>query len=234
MSDTAPTTPAPAAEAAPAAPVAETTPASILATAATEAPKVAETPAPAAAPTAPPAEAKVETKTETPAAAATPKPAPVEVAAPKGLTVDATALEGFKAVAAEVGLDSPKAQKVLDYYAGIAAAREAEARKADDARFAAQESQWLAEAKAAPDIGGQRWAESEAAVRRAVTRFEAQPVARLLHAAGLGNHPEVLRLFVRLGRAVAEDSVAGSSAPAVAAPKDPLSVLYPTMHRKES
>jgi hypothetical protein len=45
-----------------------------------------------------------------------------------------------------------------------------------------------------------------------------------LNDTGLGNHPEVLRVFVRAGKAISQDSVIpGKEAPA---PDDRLSVLY--------
>lgn len=203
-------------------------------------PPAASTPAPAEAtkaaePTsalgsvaaAPAADAKpAETK---PAEAA---PAALELKVPEGFT-DTAAVEGIKALAGELGLDSPKAQLVLEKFAGWA---QAQAQAAEES-FAKQDAEWAAALKADPELGGQKWAAAQKDIGRAVAHFKAQPVMKLLHAAGLGNHPELVRFVARIGQSLREDTVAGTSAaPAPAERLSDAALFYgptPTSAPKE-
>ena len=72
-----------------------------------------------------------------------------------------------------------------------------------------------------------------ATARRAIERFGTPALRQLLNETGLGNHPEMVRLAVRVGRALAEDSVAGArAAPQATQSEDAvLAVLYPSMRK---
>lgn len=198
-----PTTTAPAAPAAAppaAAPAAPAEAASALGTAVTETPADAK-PADAKAPEAAPAETK---------------PAELELKAPEGFKDDA-AVAGIKALAGELGLDSPKAQKVLERFA----AWQGEATKQAEEAFTQQDKSWAEALQKDPDIGGQKWDAARKDIGRAVQHFKAQGAMRALHSVGLGNHPELVKLMAAVGRALREDRVAGTSA--APAPSERLS-----------
>lgn len=156
-------------------------------------------------------------------------PAAIELKLPEGFVVDAPGLDGFKTLALEAGLDSPKAQKILDHYISF------ESQRADAAAKAAieQDAKWAAELKVDPEIGGDKWNESLVQARKGLKHVGVE-VAQVLRDAGLGNNPQLVRAFVKLGRSLAEDSVSGSS-PA-AGTKPPAAqlheLLYPTMQTK--
>lgn len=153
------------------------------------------------------AEKPVEKTTEKPA---TPAPAPaIELKLPDGLaaTDEKQLLETFRGIGTELGLDSAKTQGLLDRYVSLEQTR---AKAAEDA-FVAQDAKWSAELKADPDIGGPKWNESISHVRRALREFGGTEAANLLHAAGLGNHPVLVRAFAKIGRALADDTVSGTS-----------------------
>lgn len=152
----------------------------------------------------------------------------IELKLPEGLELPPEALKGFTEIATELGLDSAKAQKVFDQFVGFQQAQS----KASEAAFAAQEAKWVDALKADPELqlGGAKWPETQRAIERAKSRFpDAKGAVEVLNAAGLGNHPSVVRLFAAIGRSLKEDSVAGTSA---APPKaDRLSdadVFFPT------
>ena len=154
----------------------------------------------------------------------------LELKVPEGFVVDDKMLADFKANAVELGLDTPKAQKLFDQYVGLETARA----KATESAFVAQDAKWQAELKADPEIGGDKFAESVQHAKRAMGRFGGAPVAQLLTQAGLGNHPALVKFFVGVGKALAEDSIQGSAAPASGAQRQPLSsVLYPTMTQSQ-
>jgi hypothetical protein len=217
----APTAPTAAAPAAPAAP------------AATPATPPATTPAPATTPPAVPTSAPSALETAGSTAPTETKPAEpkvVELKAPKGLEPH---FEALAKQAKELGLEGEKAQKFLDTVATVDAAR---AKQLDEA-LTAQDAKWAAELKADPEIGGPKFDGAMKDAARALARFggtpgegqKVAPLAVLLHQAGLGNHPLVLRAFAAIGRSLKEDSIAGTTAapPKGDRPSD-AAVFFPT------
>jgi hypothetical protein len=136
------------------------------------------------------------------------KSAPIELKLPEGFEADKAALEGFKATASELGLDTAKAQKLFDQYVAIEKARTEAAEKA----FVAQDAKWKAELEADPDLGGEKLKATVTNVHSAL-KWLGPGVGKLIAQSGLGNHPELVRAFVKLGRGVADDSIKGTSAP---------------------
>jgi len=151
-------------------------------------------------------EGKGETKTEA---------KPVELKAPKGFE---SHFEALQQQAKELGLEGEKAQKYLDSLANIDAARS----KQLDEALAAQDAKWAAELKADPEVGGEKFASAVKDAAKALSRFggtptqgqKVAPLAVLLHQAGLGNHPLVLKAFAAIGRAMADDTISGTATPA--------------------
>ena len=101
--------------------------------------------------------------------------------------------------------------------------------------FDAQQKAWEAELRADKDMGGQAFEANVSVARRAIERFGSPALKQLLNDTGLGNHPELARFALRVGRALAEDSVAGASAAPQATQSEDamLALLYPSMSRKE-
>jgi hypothetical protein len=84
---------------------------------------------------------------------------------------------------------------------------------------------WANEAKADKELGGEKFDENLAVAKGALKAFGTPELTQLLNESGLGNHPEVLRMFYRAGKAISEDSVllgtSGNNAP------DPAKRMYP-------
>lgn len=165
-------------------------------------------------------------------------PAKLELKAPAGFEAH---VEAFSKTAAELGLDGEKAQKAFDQVVAIDAART----KASEDAFAAQDAKWAAELQADAEIGGAKFKGAMGDVNRALKRFggpmgEGQrvaPLAALLHQAGLGNHPLVLKAFAAIGRSLADDTVSGTAkaAPAAAQRLSDAELFYgpPTASNKD-
>lgn len=153
--------------------------------------------------------AKAESKTEEPVA--------YEFKTPEGVELDSGLADKFKAIASELKLPADGAQKVVDLYASV--------RQAEAEAFAKQVSDWGEAVKADKEIGGDKLPENLAAARKVIDTFGSEDIKSLLDSTGMGNHPEVVRLLVKVGKALSEDTfVRGKPAPAV--PKDAASVLY--------
>lgn len=132
--------------------------------------------------------------------------AEVELKLPEGFKADDALLGQFKATAKELGLKSEQAQKVFDLYAGAQKAQAEATQKA----LEAESKQWVDAVKADKDIGGANLQASLVAANKAVHQFGGPELHQLLDATGLGNHPLVVKTFARIGKAIAEDSSAGT------------------------
>ncbi len=121
-----------------------------------------------------------------------------EFKAPEGLTFDDHVIGAFSEVAKELNLPQDQAQKVLDKMAPVMAARQAE-------QFQAARIEWAETAKTDKEFGGENLAENLGTAKKALDAFATPELRALLEQSGLGNHPEVIRVFYRAGKAISED-----------------------------
>lgn len=167
-----------------------------------------------------PAEAK--TAPTTPAAGTTPdaKPAATVLTAPpdkyefkaaEGAKVDEALAAEVGALAKDLGLSQDAAQKLYDRDAGRSAAMEAAAR---ERLLEASRTTWVESLKADKEIGGEKFAENAEIAKRAVERFGTPALKQILNDTGLGNHPELVRTFVKVGRLIAPDTIHPTGQPA--------------------
>lgn len=131
-------------------------------------------------------------------------------ALPQGVEVDTAALAEAQSLFAEARLSQPQAQKLVDLYAGKLG--ELVRRQIETQIAAAQDRQkaWVAEVKNDPELGGSRFGAARAAAQTALTRFGTPELRRSLDELGVSNSPQLFRFFVRVGRAISEESWAGS------------------------
>lgn len=155
--------------------------------------------------------------------------AKLELKYPEGL-LDAEQQKSFTALAEKLGLPGEKAQALVQHYGEIAAA----AAKSAEAAFAAQQEQFRAAIESDKELGGANLEATKAAAQRALKKF-ASPELMELFGHGLGNHPEVARFVARVGKAMAEDTVAGttkSTTNGELTEEQFLKRLYPSMHKE--
>lgn len=165
----------------------------------------------------PPAEPKPEDK---------PQGAPeqyAEFTAPEGIAFNPDVVTDLKALAKEYNLTQEAAQKFADLGAKAA--------KAQADAYAGQitqlQGQWAEAATTDKEYGGDKLNENMALANRALSTFGSPELVQMLQTSKLGNHPEVIRAFYRVGKAISEDKlIAGTTKPANA---DPLKAMYPTM-----
>lgn len=157
------------------------------------------------APTTPPAEPEVD----------------VEFDVPEGVAFDEQGATEFKAMVKELKLQPDAAKKLAD----LAASR---ARAQHEAHAALIES-WTESVKTDKEIGGEKLAENLAVAKRAVDTFGSQALKDLLNQTGLGNHPEVVKAFIKAGKAISEDGFVRGAPRAPATESDLAKSLFPTM-----
>ena len=150
---------------------------------------------------------------------------------PDGVEIDEAQLEAFGEYAHDLGLSQDQFQKLIDFEMGRA--QQAQSQMAE--AYTERVSGWAEATKADKELGGEALDEHLGLAKRAMDAFASPELAKLIDTPstenpdglGLGNHPEVIRLFYRVGKAISEsDLVTGDSK--VEGPAS-LQKMYPTM-----
>lgn len=131
---------------------------------------------------------------------------------PEDVKLDPELAGELKTLAKELNLPQAQAQKVADLGAKLA-----QKMVADQAETLKQaRTQWESEARADKEIGGDAFEANLGVAKKAVDAFVSPELKAMLNETGLGNHPELIRTFVKIGKAIKEDGfVGGRATPAV-------------------
>lgn len=136
---------------------------------------------------------------------ATPKaPEAYDFKAPEGVeSLDAKLVEAFSPLAKKLDLTNEQAQELVNLAPQIQqrlAEQQAEA-------WGKQLEAWVGEVKADKDIGGDNLPASMASAQKVMQQFGTPELKEALEQTGMGNHPELVRLFVKVGKAISEDGI---------------------------
>ncbi|MBS3048139.1 peptidase [Enterobacter mori] len=134
-------------------------------------------------------------------------PEKYEFTAGEGVELDADALKDFEPVARDLNLTNEQAQKLVDAYPKILAGvqqRQAEA-------WQKQTEGWAESVKADKEIGGDKLTANLSAAQRALDQFGTPELKEYLNTTGLGNHPDLVKTFVKIGKAMSEDGMVDGS-----------------------
>jgi len=144
---------------------------------------------------------------------------------PKEVQIDAKIHDAYAEAARELDLPQEKAQGLFDKTMSALHGRAVE----EQSR---QSAEWIAQAKADPDFGGDKLDENLGIAKKAITEFGSDGLRELLDSPlGLGNHPEVIRFMVKVGKAISEDRFVGGNAGQSVDPTDEAAQarkLYPS------
>jgi hypothetical protein len=151
-------------------------------------------------------------------------PEKYELKAPDGVALDEAALTEFEPVARELNLSNEQAQKIADLYSKQMA--EQSNRQAE--QWKQTTANWVGDIKADKEIGGQNFETSVRHAQAALNKFGSPELKAQMDATGMGNHPELVRVFARIGKAMAEDTFIQSGKDGVVA--DPAKKMFPTMN----
>ncbi len=157
---------------------------------------------------------KAEASPEEPGA-----PAHYEFRPVEGVPLSEEVLGKFSEVARELNLSQGAAQKMLDQVApAIARQQQAAVQQLNE--------QWVSAVQADKEIGGEKLGANLAIAKKARDAFGTDGLRKLLNESRIGNHPEMVRFFVRAGQAISEDSFVPGGTRPPAGGKDAASVLY--------
>jgi len=135
--------------------------------------------------------------------------------------MDPTVLTKFEGIARELDMSQEQAKKLVDTVAPEIAA-------AQKARHDALVNGWAESAKTDPEFGGEKLVANLAVAKEAMGKVATPELVKFLNETGLGNHPDMIRLFYRLGAKVNP----GAFVPAgqgKGQPTNPGAKLYPDM-----
>lgn len=135
-----------------------------------------------------------------------------------GITLDEKSLGEFKTLAKEMNLTQDQAQKLVTLQNSMALAQ-AEA-------YQAQVEEWVSAAKNDKEYGGKEFEKNAALANKALTQFGSRELVSYLNDTKLGNHPEVVRAFYKIGKALEEGGVKRSSDSAGSSNKKGLLSIY--------
>lgn len=141
---------------------------------------------------------------------------------PEGMQLDSDLLEDAQVVFKEDGLSQEQAQKYVDIFSkGVAKLAAANAEK-----FESLKEEWAGQSKSDDEIGGDAFDENLGIAKQALDKFGTPELNKLLRDYGMGNHPEVIRMMVKVGKLTLEDNPGGGTPPGGEKP-DRASTLYP-------
>ncbi len=139
----------------------------------------------------------------------------------EGVEVDPVVLDDLKGLSKEFGLTKEQAQQV----ANLGAKQAQKWAAAQEAAIAEASASWIEQVKSDKEIGGDKLSENLAIAKRALNRFGSPELTALLNDSRLGNHPELIRAFHRIGRAISDDALGPGGRSTNGAP-DPARRLY--------
>jgi len=156
-------------------------------------------------------------------------PEAYELTPPEGFTIDKTSLDVFDPVFRELGLTKEGAQKVVDAAPAFVEHITNQVQNAQVQQIVDTRKQWADAALADPEIGGANLDRSKQYAASVFDRYGLKPdgpFRTLLNESGLANHPDMIRVFAKIGHDMGEDGFpVGEGAPRV--PSSRVERMYP-------
>jgi hypothetical protein len=122
--------------------------------------------------------------------------------APEGRSFNPEVIGEFASVAKELNLSQDAAQKMIDKISPKLEQSQAK-------QIAAIRDGWKQSTITDEEIGGDKLAQNIGIAKAARDTFGTPALRDLLETTGLGNHPEIIRLFAKVGREMSEDTYSG-------------------------
>jgi len=142
---------------------------------------------------------------------------------PDGVQVDQELLDELSPEFKAAGLTSRQAQALTDKFI----AKQTERMKARTEDWGKTVAGWVDTAKNDPEIGGPKWDATVADARRALTTLGTPALREYLEASGGGNHPELIRVFAKVGAMTKEDNPAAGGTGGTGRPAETAHRLFP-------
>jgi hypothetical protein len=146
---------------------------------------------------------------------------PLELKVPEGSHLTKAEVDEIVSFAKEQGLSQEAAQKLLE--------REHNAVdkfKTDNMKqFEQKREEWWKEVESDKELGGDNFKQTAENARRALEKFAPESLRKFLADSPYGNHPDLIRLFNNIGKAMQDDKLVLSGTQ-TAPSKSPIEILY--------
>lgn len=139
---------------------------------------------------------------------------------PEGIELKGEKLERFESIAKELNLTQAQAQKLASLGGDLIG----DISKQQSDHMEQVSNDWKKASENDKEFGGVFLSENMATAKKALDAFASQTFRELLDKTGLGNHPEVVRTFFRVGKAISEDKVITSNQENTS--RDPADILF--------
>lgn len=144
-----------------------------------------------------------------------------DFAMPEGVELDTELAGELKTFAKEHGLKQEQAQQVADLGAKML-------QKQQDA-FSNLRKEWETQSRQDKEFGGEAFEKNLASMNKVLGQFATPEFLSFLEESGLGQHPEMLRVWHRIASAVDEDKLVTGSPAGASGEKTLEERLYPSM-----
>lgn len=142
---------------------------------------------------------------------------------PEGFIAEGEVMEEFLTLANDLGLDKDKAGSLAALHAKVLTT----AQEQGVAEWERLQDTWKAEAKALPEIGGEKLEESLSVIAKAIDKYGSPEVKEALTITGAGNNPHVIKLLHSMASKLVEAPPV-SGGPAAQGPQDRASRMFKT------
>lgn len=126
---------------------------------------------------------------------------------PEGLQLPKDYVEKIASYAREQGFSKDKAQELLNLKADMIQDMIEQQKES----YAKTRDEWVSQVKNDQEIGGNNFKQSIDLAQRALKQFASDEFIKTLNETGYGDHPEVVRVFARVGKLIANDHIVQSN-----------------------
>ncbi len=153
------------------------------------------------------------------------KEVPYEIKAPEGVEFEAEQLTEFTKFAKdELKLPLDQAQKLAEWYGKTVQTKHQTIENA----WKETNEGWVKSAKEDKEIGGDNFEKSIGAAKVAINKFGNPEFIKALNITGFGNHPEAVRFFAKVAKAIGEDNLEPGQPKGDGKQQSAAEILFPT------
>lgn len=147
-----------------------------------------------------------------------------EFSFPDEVEVDQEAVQTFKEWAKDHKLSQKDAQDLVDLNTDLMSKQY----EKNQQSYSEMVSGWADEARSDKEFGGDKFDDNVAVAKKAMEAFGTEELSEALDLTGAGNHPEIIRFFYKVGKAIVEDGMVAGT-PSKEKESDPAKILFPDM-----
>lgn len=148
---------------------------------------------------------------------------------PEGVTLDPDAFKSFSDIAKSAKLGKEQAGELVNL--GVKMMQSWQTHAVEQQKNTV--NGWIESSKNDPEFGGESFEQNLSIAHHAMKAFGNDQLKAILNDTGLGNHPEVVRAFIRAGKAVMEDGFVPGSGIVSSQPLSYAQAMYSQYNQSE-